>query len=318
MYNENRLDPELKELAPLFANFINLDDIPAMRVNLAALLAMGGVPAPAFDDVAVDDMHAPGAKRAPDVLVRVYRPKSSKGALPAVYYIHGGGMVLGSIADNDVYCKTLVRELDCVVAAVEYRLAPEHPYPAPMDDCYAGLKWLAANAAKLVVDPKRIAIAGHSAGGGLAAGLALLARDRQEVTIAYQVLVYPMIDDTNVKSAKAAKNDYYVWSRANNLAGWKAYLAKKFGQASVPIYAAPSRAKNMAGLPPTFICTGDMDLFLLEDLDYARKLAAAGVPLDLHVYPGAFHGFDSLAPDSTLAKRANADIVRALRRAFGG
>lgn len=318
MYNEHRLDPELKELAPLFANFINLDDIPATRVSLAAMLAMGAAQAPVFDDVAVDDAHAPGLKRAPDVLVRVYRPKQAKGALPAVYYIHGGGMVLGSIADNDVYCKTLVRELNCVVAAVEYRLAPEHPYPAPMDDCYAGLKWLAANAAKLKVDPKRIAIAGHSAGGGLAAGLALQARDRKEVAIAYQVLVYPMIDDTNVKSAKAAKNDFYVWSRANNLAGWKAYLAKKFGQASVPVYAAPARAKKVTGLPPAFICTGDMDLFLQEDLDYARKLSAAGVPLDLHVYPGAFHGFDSLAPTSAVAQRANADIVRALRRAFGG
>ena len=318
MYNEHRLDPELKELAPLFANFINLDDIPATRTSLAAMLAKGVAQVPSFDDVAVDDMHAPGSKRAPDVLVRIYRPKNTKGALPAELYIHGGGMVLGSIADNDVYCKTLVRELNCVVAAVEYRLAPEHPYPAPMDDCYAGLKWLAANSAKLKVDPKRIAIAGHSAGGGLAAGLSLLARDRKEVKIAYQVLVYSMIDDTNVKSAKAAKGDFYVWSRANNLAGWKAYLAKKFGQASVPIYAAPSRAKNLAGLPPTFISAGDMDLFLLEDLDYARKLAAAGVPLDLHVYPGAFHGFDTLAPASALAQRATADIVRALRRAFGG
>ncbi len=145
----------------------------------------------------------------------------------------------------------------------------------------------------------------------------MLARDRKEVAIAYQVLVYPMIDDTNVKSAKAAKNDFYVWSRANNLAGWKAYLAKKFGQASVPIYAAPARAKNVTGLPATFICCGDMDLFLLEDLDFARKLAGAGVPLNLHVYPGAFHGFDSLAPASALAQRANADIVRTLRRAFG-
>jgi acetyl esterase/lipase len=317
MYNEHRLDPELAGMAPMFADFINLDDIPAMRASLAAMLAMGAAPVPVFDDVAVDDMRAPGAKRGPDVLVRVYRPKHAKSALPAVFYIHGGGMVLGSIADSDVYCKTLVRELGCLVAAVEYRLAPEHPYPAPMDDCYAGLKWLAANAPKLKVDPKRIAIAGHSAGGGLGAGLSLLARDRKEVAIAYQVLVYPMIDDTNVKSAKAAKNDFYVWSRANNRAGWKAYLGKRFGQANVPIYAAPARAKNVAGLPPTFICTGDMDLFLLEDLDFARKLAAAGVPLDLHVYPGAFHGFDSLAPTSAVAQRANGDIVRALRRAFG-
>ena len=316
MYNENRLDPDLVPLAPVFANFLDLVDIPAARVGLAAMLAQGAAQMPVFDDVVTQDEYVLGPKRSPDVLVRIYRPKGVKAVLPVIYYMHGGGMVLGSVSENDVDCKTLVRNVGCVVVSVEYRLAPEHPYPAPLEDCYAGLKWLAANAKKLKVDPNRIATMGPSAGGGLCAGLGLLARDRKEIKIAYQVLVYPMIDDTNVKSAKAAKSDHYVWSRASNLAGWKAYLGKKFGQANVPAYAAPVRAKNLVGLPPTYLFTGDMDLFYLEDLIYARKLAEAGVPLDLHVYPGAFHGFDVLAPDAGVSKRATADVVRALRNAL--
>jgi acetyl esterase/lipase len=316
MYHEEQLDPELAPIAPAFANFLNLDDIPAVRANLSVLFEQMAAQAPTFDDVVTKDHQAPGPKRAPDVLVRVYRPKNAKGVLPVIYYIHGGGMVLGAVKENDAACMNLVQQLGCAVAAVEYRLAPEHPYPAPMDDCYAGLKWLATNASALKLDTERIAVMGHSAGGGLAAGLALLARDRKEIAIAFQVLIYPMIDDTNVKSATAAKSDHYVWSRANNLAGWKAYLGKRFGTASIPVYAAPARAKKLAGLPPAYIATGDMDLFLQEDLSYAQRLAAAGVPLDLHVYPGAFHSFDSLVGSTAIAQRANADIVRALRSAL--
>lgn len=316
MFHEERLDPDLAAIAPAFVNLINLDDIPAARTGIAVMLEQMAAALPEFDDVVSDDVYAPGPKRSPNVLMRVYRPKTAEGVLPAIYHIHGGGMVLGSINENDAACKTLVRDVGCVVIAVEYRLAPEHPYPAPLEDCYAGLNWLVSNAAKLKIDPDRIAIMGPSAGGGLAAGLGLLARDRKEIKVAYQVLVYPMIDDTNIKSAKVAKTDHYVWSRANNLAGWKAYLGKKFGAANVPIYAAPMRAKNLAGLPPTYLCTGDMDLFLLEDMAYARRLAEAGVPLDLHVYPGAFHGFDGLVPTSAVAQRANSDVVRALRQAL--
>lgn len=315
-YNNHRIDPDLAPAAPMFTDWLTLDDIPAARAGLAGLFAQMAAAAPEFPHVVMRDEIAPGAKRAPAVMVRTYRPKSAKANGPAIYYIHGGGMVLGQVSENDALCNTLAMDTGCLVASVEYRLAPEHPYPAPMDDCYAGLKWLAGNAKQLGIDPARIAIMGHSAGGGLAAGLALLARDRKEIKIAFQVLVYPMIDDTNVKSAKAAKHDHIVWSRANNLAGWRAYLGKKFGQAKVPIYAAPARAKTLTGLPPTYICTGDMDLFLMEDLAYARKLTEAGVALDLRVYPGAFHGYDSLVATADVAKRSNADIVRALLAAL--
>jgi acetyl esterase/lipase len=314
MYRTEQLDPELAPLAQFFQNFINLDDIPAARVNLAAMLSQ--MPAPTFDDIATHDEMVPGLKKAPDILLRIYRPKMAKGIVPAIYFIHGGGMVLGDVAGGDAQCNALARDTGCLVASVEYRLAPEHPYPVPVADCYAGLKWLFANAAKLEVDATRIAVMGPSAGGGLTAGVCLLARDRKEFKVAYQVLIYPMIDDTNVKSAKAAKNDFYVWSRANNKAGWQAYLGKRFGASNVPIYAAPARAKNVAGLPPTYMMTGDLDLFVQEDLTYAHKLAAAGVPLELHVYPGAFHGFDSLGGPASISQRATADIARALRAAL--
>jgi acetyl esterase/lipase len=312
-YYSERLDPELAPMAPLFANFINLDDIPAARANLAAMLAQ--MPAPVFDDIVQHDLMVPGPKGAPDIMLRIYRPKAATGVLPAIYFIHGGGMVLGDVQGSDANCSALARDVGCVVASVEYRLAPEHPYPAPLDDCYTALKWLFAHANTLQVDATRIAVMGVSAGGGLTAGTCLLARDRKEVAIAYQVLIYPMIDDTNIASAETANNDFYVWSRANNLAGWRAYLGKRYGGRRVPAYAAPRRAKNLAGLPPTYIMAGDMDLFLQEDLAYASKLAAAGIPIDLHIYPGAFHGFDSLAP-SAIGQRATADVVRALRVAL--
>jgi acetyl esterase/lipase len=316
MYNTERLDPELAPMAPMFEKFLDLDDIPATRAQLAAMLGQMAASAPKADDIDMHDEMAPGPKRAPDVMVRIYRPASAKGVTPGVFFIHGGGMVLGDVAGSDLQCQALARDTGYVVASVEYRLAPEHPYPAPLEDCYAGLKWFFANAARLEVDPNRIAVMGPSAGGGLSAGVCLMARDKKEVNVAYQVLIYPMLDDTNVKSAKAAKNDFYVWSRANNRAGWKAYLGARFGGDKVPAYAAPARAKNVSGLPPTYICSGDMDLFLQEDLAYAGKLAAAGVPLDLHIYPGAFHGFDSLGGAAGISRRATADIVRALRTAL--
>ena len=210
MFNEERLDPDLVPLAPVFANYLNLADIPAARAGLAAMLAQFPVQAPIFDDVVTHDEHVPGPKRSPDVLVRLYRPKDVKTVLPVIYYIHGGGMVLGSINENDTDCKTLVRDVGCVVVAVEYRLAPEHPYPAPLEDCYAGLKWMVEHADDLGIDPARIVVGGESAGGGLAAALCLLARDRGGPMVAMQFLVYPMLDHRTATPADVHANDVHA------------------------------------------------------------------------------------------------------------
>jgi acetyl esterase/lipase len=260
-------------------------------------------------EVVVDES-ADGASPA----VRVYEPDGASGPRPCVYWIHGGGFMFGSGLDRDVRLERWAAELDAVVVSVEYRLAPEHPYPAPLNDCYAGLEWTARHHDELGVDPERIVVAGASAGGGLAAGLALLARDRGEIELAYQLLIYPMIDDRN-ETASSRIDGAPVWSRAANLLGWRAYLGRDVGSGDVPTYAAPARETDLSGLPKTFIGVGTLDVFRDEDIDYALRLLAAGVPTELHVYPGAPHGFEMITPTAGVAVRCQRDIDDALLRA---
>jgi acetyl esterase/lipase len=234
--------------------------------------------------------------------------------LPALLWIHGGGYVLGSVERDDLLAKHLARVGQCVVASVEYRLAPEHPFPAPVEDCYAALKWLSTHSADLGVNKSRIAIGGASAGGGLAAGLALVARDRAEVDVAFQLLIYPMIDDRNIVPASETAPDTFVWTRENNRMGWRAYLGREPGGADVSPYAAAARATDLRGLPPAYIPVGDLDLFLDENITYAQRLLTAGVPTELHVYPGAFHGFNGFVPGAEVSRRFNADRDNALKR----
>lgn len=268
--------------------------------------------------VATRDHLVPGPAGAPDVMVRTYRPAGLRTGAPALYWIHGGGMVLGDVAMNDLYCAGIAEELGALVASVEYRLAPEHPFPAPLEDCYAGLRWLASAASELGIDAEWIAIGGGSAGGGLAAGLALLVRDRAEVAVCFQLLVYPMIDDRGVTPSSHAIRDTRVWNHVSNLAGWHAYLAGRAGADDVSPYAAPARAIELAGLPPAYINVGTLDLFVDEDIAYAQALSRAGVPVELHVYPGAFHGSTNLAPSAAISKRWRADEFAALHRALNG
>lgn len=314
----SRLDPELA--APLDAwlnatkGGINLHDIPAARRTMDELAAAQMAKAQPIEGVSSTDVQAPGPKGAPNVFVRIYQPVDRPATLPALLWIHGGGYVLGSVERDDLLAKHLARVGQCVVASVEYRLAPEHPFPAPVEDCYAALKWLSAHSAELGVNQSRIAIGGASAGGGLAAGLALLTRDRAEVELAFQLLIYPMIDDRNIDPASETAPDTFVWTRENNRMGWRAYLGREPGGTDVSPYAAAARATNLKGLPPAYIPVGDLDLFLDENITYAQRLLAAGVPTELHVYPGAFHGFNGFVPGAEVSRRFNTDRDNALKR----
>jgi acetyl esterase/lipase len=228
------------------------------------------------------------------VKVRVHRPPNAEGTGPGLLWIHGGGYVIGSAAQDDVVCRRFARELGATVVAVDYRLAPEYPYPIPLEDCYGALSWLPTLPA---VDPARVAICGASAGGGLAAALALLARDRGEVDVAAQLLVYPMVDDRS--STKEGLDDHHhrLWTQKSNVFGWDAYL----GDAD-PNVAVPARRDDLSGLPPAWVGVGSNDLFYEEDLAYAERLRAAGVACALEVVPGAFHGFDGVAAKAPVSR----------------
>lgn len=227
------------------------------------------------------------------VRVRLYRPRESTAPGAALLWIHGGGYVIGSAAQDDAACRRFADALGATVASVNYRLAPQHPYPAGLEDCYTALTWLAGLPG---VDAERIAIGGASAGGGLAAALALLARDRGEVHPAGQLLVYPMLDDRSV-GTHLDDPGHRLWTHESNRFGWSAYL----GSAD-PEDAVPARRADLSGLPPAWIGVGTLDLFHDEDLDYARRLRAAGIACEVAIVHGAFHGFDGVAPKSTVAQ----------------
>lgn len=225
--------------------------------------------------------------------VRLYRPTTAGGDTPALLWIHGGGYVIGSPEQDDALCRRYVERLGCVVAAVRYRLAPQHPYPAAVEDCYSALTWLAALPD---VDADRIAIGGASAGGGLTAALAFLARDRAEVTPVKQVLSYPMLDDRTVDPALDVPGSR-LWNAASNRIGWRSYLG-----GADPAIAVPARRDDLTGLPAAWIGVGTLDLFHDEDVAYARRLTEAGVACEVHEVPGAFHGFDGIAPTAPVSR----------------
>ncbi|OBA97815.1 hypothetical protein A5662_16490 [Mycobacteriaceae bacterium 1482268.1] len=246
------------------------------------------------------------AQVSPTAHVRVHRHRGGSEPASAVLWIHGGGYVLGSARLEDRTCRRMAESLSAVVVAVDYRLAPEHPYPAALDDCYAALTWLAA---RPEVDPHRIVVAGVSAGGGLAAALALRCVDAGSVDLAGLALQYPMLDD---RTAVGSSPPALGWTPHDNRFGWRSYLATDPGADGISAYAAPARRTDLTGLPPTWIGVGTADLFHDEDVDYARRLRVAGVPTKLELIRGAFHGFD-VTPGSGLAhsfKRARLAAIR--------
>jgi acetyl esterase/lipase len=275
--------------------------------------------APTDDGVRMSERHVPGPKGAPDVRVLVYEPEHRSGPSPAVFYIHGGGYVCGRAHHSDAWSRLLVREIGCVVAAVDYRKAPETRHPGPIEDCYAALLWLYREAKALGIDTARIGLEGVSAGGGLAASLALLARDRKEVPLAFQLLVYPMLDDRTGLPGQPRQPylGQFVWTYEGNSFGWQALLGEAVGTAGVSPYAAAARATDLSGLPATFIGAGALDALAPEDIDFAQRLIAAGVATERHVYPGAFHGFDAFdGGQSDVGNAFRAARLTALRRAL--
>jgi len=253
------------------------------------------------------------AEAGPNVPVRVFRPTSSSGPLPALLWVPGGGMVLNTSVADDGPCRVIAERLGIVVVSVGYRLAPEHPFPTPLEDCHTGLRWLAAQPD---VDANRIAIGGASAGGGLTAALALLARERGEIRPIMQLLAYPMLDDRTSARTDLDPRRFRMWSQASNKFGWDSYLGP--AAASVPPLAAPARHDNLAGLPPAWIGVGTNDLFHDEDVAYAGRLQEAGVPCTLEIVPGAYHGFDRTEAKAPVAKAFFESQVAALAEAFQG
>lgn len=306
-------DVHRQVLQMLPPELLDLSDIPACRTIISGFLE--AMPTPDLPEgVEITEQMVPGHGGDPDVRVRVYRPASLPADAAALLWIHGGGMVLLDADNDDPLCAMRAAEHNCLVVSVDYRLAPETPAPGLVHDCYAGLAWLASNASELGVDPERIAIGGASAGGGLAAGLALFARDQGGPAIAGQLLVYPMLDHRNQTPSSHAIVDPRVWNRQSNLLAWEAYL----GGGEPTIYSSPSLADDLSGLPPAYITCGTLDMFLDENIAYAQQLGRNGVGADLHIYTGAFHASNSFIADHPTSQRWRAGEEDFLARVFAG
>jgi acetyl esterase/lipase len=311
------------ELRPVLESFptLKLDDSSIGRVQTAT---RGYVPpaAPLTPEQAAvrqEERLIPGPPGAPDVRVLIYSPPEGRpGPWPIYLQLHGGGFVGGAPEGSEAANRAVCADLDCLVVSVDYRLAPQTRFPGAVEDAYAALAWVRAEAQALGADPARLAIGGSSAGGGHAAMLALHARDRGETQIRLQVLEAPMIDDrTGAHGARHPFNGRYTWTEKTNQFGWRALLGVEPGGADAPAGAVPARAEDLSGLPSTLIIVGALDLFLDENLDYARRLARAGVPVELHVIPGAFHGFATLGAGTPQAQALARYRREALARAFG-
>jgi len=310
------VDPQLLPLLDAWPQ------VTLTREVLAAIRSMDRLPMPeltgAAAAVCLTRHSVAGPEGAPDVCVLVYRPGEASAPLPCILHIHGGGYVIGSVEAQEAQHRDMAARLDCVIVTVDYRLAPETIFPGAVEDCYAALAWVFAAAADLGIDAARIGVMGESAGGGLAASLALLARDRGEHSLAFQHLIYPMIDDRTCTHPEPHPHaGEFIWTPEHNHFGWAALLGGEPGSVGVSPYAAAARAGDLTGLPRTYIATGGLDLFLEEDLDYARRLMRAGVPVELHVYPGGFHGFD-FDPTADVSVRARRDSMNALSRSLEG
>lgn len=311
------VDPELRDALSLWPSFPLTTE--SLQQGRAHLLKMNSTrPKPVRADITVGEVNVDSAFGANPIRVLTYRSAASHKALPTILHIHGGGFVKGLPEMKDEENSLLASELKCAIYSVDYRLAPEAQHPAPLQDIYSVLLWLHTNARKLSLDASRIGIKGESGGGGLAAGVALYARDRPGPKFAFQHLIYPMIDDrTAVRKDLHPHVGEFVWTQQNNYFGWRSLLGCEPGSGDVSPYAAPARATDVSGLPPTYISVGGLDLFLEENMTYADRLSRAGVPVEFHIYPRAYHGF-YYAPKARVTQQAERDNREALQRFLHG
>ena len=307
-----KIHPQLRQIAKTSPQ-LNFSRKTLWLLNLAVAL----MPAPKLpDDIHVENVLIPGQDAQTSIRLRTYRPKALAGPAPALLWLHGGGYLIGKPEMDDLACADYARALGMAVVSLDYRRAPKNPFPAALDDSYAALQWVASHAPQLNVDPGRIAIGGRSAGGGLAAALAQLAHDRQEIRPVFQLLIYPMLDDRTVLRSDLAGIQYLIWSQKSNRFGWESYLGRECGAAEAPSYAVPARRVDLSGLPPAWIGVGSLDLFYDENVGYAQRLEACGVACALEVVPGAFHGFDSFDRNIPIVQDFGNAQVAALKSAL--
>lgn len=310
------IDPELREPFTEFASLFAQDwaplDVQARR-ELVQLPTVASAGRDQATGVVWDEQLAVSRAGGPLVPVRVYRPGGGEDSRPAALFIHGGGLWAGSVDSEHPQVIALVAQTGMVVVSVDYRLAPEHQYPAALDDTHTAYQWMIDQRGPLGIDVDRVALIGGSAGGGLAVATAFRVRDAGGTQPAFLLAMYPMLDNANDNPSTYQQLPFPLWNRRANEEGWRWYLGDQVADG----YASPSRAENVAGLPPTFLDVGDRDLFVDEVVTFAQRLRSAGVPTELHVYPGLFHAGEHMAPTARLSRQVVTNRVRALGRAFG-
>jgi acetyl esterase/lipase len=312
-----QMDPELlvrlSRSGPIGEPGPPVGDVESRRKNLTAgmaAIAASRQPMSGIDRTDVVIAAGDGA----ELRLSWYTSATSDPPGSAVLYLHGGGFIVPLLPIYDDVMREYTKRSGVPMLLVDYRVAPEHPHPTPVDDCYTALCWLANNASELGVDPKRIAVMGESAGGGLAAGVALMARDRGGPALALQLLIYAMLDDRTIGPDPHLPPEYLVFGYDDNQTGWGALLGAAWRGRDVSPYAAPARATDLSGLPETYVDVGDLDILRDENIEYARRLMAAGIPTELHVVPGLPHGFEMAAPDAAATQRVMASRLRRVKR----
>lgn len=321
---EQKIDPQLRELLRSTPDLLH--DLPTLReiqARVGDYLIEFGDKIKHSSEVLIYDREVPSSQHNVAVKIRCYKPKTYQSSthnqdqsLPVLLWIHGGGFISGDSKSNDTVCENFSLKCNCIVVSVDYRLTPQHPYPAGFDDCYTVLEWLAnSGAARLKIDTDNIAVGGSSVGGCLAAGITLKACETGGPNIKHQLLLIPVLDDRHLTQSSRDITDHrVVWNRDLSLLAWDGYLHDVFGE--TPSYAAPARTKTIPALPSTFISVEEQDLLRDESIVYAQRLMQAGVTTELHVYPGTFHGSFLDAPDADVSKQHMADAINSLRKAL--